>query len=110
MKLGHTNDEIKFAEITGTVTRFVLILDGEETMDILCDLADAEKTIRVRRSNRMVPDTQDTKGCFTVETKFLEDSEGQALGVADQVDTKSVFTYVIPRLHVLLGRLLRAAG
>lgn len=110
MKLGHTNDEIKFAETTGTVTRFVVVLDGEETMDILCDLADEAKTIRIRRSNRLVPDTQDTKGCFTTYSKLLENVDGDPAGVEVRVDRKSVYGYILPRLHLMLGRLLRAAG
>lgn len=110
MKLGHTNDEIKFAETTGTVTRFVVSLDGEETMDVLCDMADETKTIRIRRSNRLVPDTQDTKGHFTTYTKLHEDVDGMPTGTEERVDRKSVYVYILPRLHVMLGRLLRAAS
>jgi len=108
MKLGHTNDEIKYAETEGTVTRFVVILDGEQTLDIICDLADTERTIRVRTANRWETDTQDTKGRFTTYTKLLEDADGMPLGTEERVDRKSVYLYVLPRLHVLLGRLLRA--
>lgn len=110
MKLGHTNDEIKYDSTTGTVTKFVVVLDGEPTMEILCDTADEARTIRIQRAGRLVPDTQDTKGRFTTYTKLLEDADGMPLGTENRVDRKSVYVYILPRLHVMLGRLLRAAG
>lgn len=112
MKLGHTNDEIKFAETTGTVTRFVVVLDGEETMSILCDMSDESKTIRIRPA---VTETFNepgmaTKGHFTTYTKLVENVDGNPLGAEERVDRKSVYAYIVPRLHVMLGRLLRAAN
>lgn len=110
MKLGHDN-EIKFDETVGTVTRFVLVLDGEPTMHILCDSSDPERVIRIARvagpgSSAIL---QDTKGRFTTYTKLLEDPDGSPLGTEARVDSKSVYRYVLPRLQTLLGRLLRAA-
>jgi len=108
MKLGHTNDEIKYDATYGTVARYILILDGEPTMAVQCDTADAEKVIRI--ANATNPGTVlDTLGRFTTVTKLLEGPDGAPLGTETRVDEKSVYTYVIPRLHVLLGRLLRAA-
>jgi len=109
MKLGHTNDEIKFDSTEGTLTRFVVVLDGEPTMMVLCDRADAEKVIRIRPVGNGAG-VQDTKGHFTVYTKLTEDLDGMPTGAEDRVDRKSVYAYVLPRLHVLLGRLLRAAA
>jgi len=117
MKLGHTNDEIKFAETIGTITRFVVLLDGIETMHLLCDAADPEKTIRIAAkfdadtltSDTLALVTQTTKGHFTTYTKLLEDVDGMPLGTEERVDRKSVYGYILPRLHVMLGRLLRAA-
>lgn len=113
MKLGHTNDEIRYDATEGTLTRFVVILDGEPTMSILCDTADPEKTIRIAAgivgSDALDEDTQATKGRFTVYTKLLESADGEPLGAEERVDRASVYRYAVPRLHVLLGRLLRAA-
>jgi hypothetical protein len=108
MKLGHTADEIKYDETTGTVARYVLILDGEPTMYITCDTADSEKVIRIQRFKTSA-DVLPTLGRFTTKTELLADADGMPLGTETRVDEKSVYTYVIPRLHVLLGRLLRAA-
>jgi hypothetical protein len=109
MKLGHTNDEIKYHSTSGTTARYILSLDGESTMHVLCDSADPEKIIRVAPAGH--PDKeQATKGHFTMTTELLADADGMPLGVGEaRVDEKSVYAYVIPRLHVLLGRLLRAA-
>ncbi len=107
MKLGHTADEIKYDATYGTVARYVLILDGEHTMTIQCDTADPKKTIKIVDPAGDI--IQDTKGCFTVTSELLTDADGMPLGVGEsRVDEKSVYTYVVPRLHVLLGRLLRA--
>jgi hypothetical protein len=94
MKLGHTADEIKYDETVGTTAHYLVILDGEPTMSILCDTADPEKVIRIRPTGPATG-VQDTAGRFTMTT--------------ERVNEKSVYTYVVPRLHVLLGRLLRAA-
>jgi len=111
MKLGHANDEIKYDATGGTVTRFLVILDGEPTMQILCDTADPEKTIRIARAGvDSAALTQDTKGRFTTYVKMLEDVDGVPLGTELRVDRKSVYGYTLPRLHVMLGRLLRAAS
>ncbi len=112
MKLGHTADEIKYDKTFGTVARYVVILDGEPTFYILCDAADPEKVIRIARHNGSVAEalTQATAGRFTVTTELLVDADGMPLGVGEaRVNEKSVYTYVVPRLHVLLGRLLRTA-
>lgn len=111
MQLGHTADEIKYLHTEGTKAYYGVILDGEPTMTIVCDTDDANKTIVIRN---VVDDagkhvTLATKGQFQVTTKLLEDSDGMPLGTESRVDEKSVYTYIIPRLHVLLGRLLRAA-
>lgn len=109
MKLGHTADEIKYDATTGTVARYILILDGEHTMSILCDSADPNRTIKIAAAHVLGEVTHDTKGQFAVTTKLLEGPDGGPLGTETRVDEKSVYTYVVPRLHVLLGRLLRAA-
>jgi hypothetical protein len=109
MKLGHSADEIKYENTVGTVARYVLVLDGEPTMRILCDSADSEKVIRIAAVHVLGEVLHDTLGRFQVVTELLTDSDGMPLGTETRVDEKSVYTYVIPRLHVLLGRLLRAA-
>lgn len=111
MKLGHAADEIRYDNTFGTVARYVVILDNEPTMYIVCDAADPERVIRVARHNGAVTAalTQATAGRFAMTQKFLENPDGEPLGVEERVDEKSVYTYVVPRLHVLLGRLLRAA-
>lgn len=110
MKLGHTNDEIKYDGTTGTVARYVVILDGEPTMHILCDSADPEKVIRIAYPHPVGVVSHSTLGRFTMTEAFTEDADGAPLGVEKRVDEKSVYRYVIPRLAVLLGRLLRAAS
>ena len=108
MKLGHSADEIKYDETTGGVARYVLILDGLPTMHILCDAANPQRNIHIAPVG--APSMmQVTNGKFEVTTKLLEGPDGAPLGTETRVDEKSVYTYVIPRLHVLLGRLLRAA-
>jgi hypothetical protein len=111
MKLGHSADEIKYDSTTGTVARHLVVLEGKPVMDILCDTADPQSIIRIQRSGRLVPDTQDTAGRFAITTEILEDADGAPLGVSPaRVNEVSVYTYVVPRLHVLLARLLNAAG
>lgn len=110
MKLGHSADEIKYDATDGTVARYVVLLDGEPTMIIACDSADPEKVIRIRTVGANGKGAQDTAGRFTMKTELLEDPDGMPLGTSEQVNEKSVYTYVVPRLHVLLGRLLRAAS
>jgi hypothetical protein len=79
-------------------------------MQILCDMADPEKAIRIARAGvDSEALTQTTKGRFTIYTKLLEDADGAPLGTEERVDRKSVYGYIVPRLHVMLGRLLRAA-
>lgn len=107
MKLGHSADEIKYDATSGTVARYVVILENETVMSIFCDAADPEKAIRITRADGSAP--QSTAGRFTMATELLEDADGMPLGTSEQVNAKSVYTYVVPRLHVLLGRLLRAA-
>lgn len=106
MKLGH-KDEIKFDAVYGTTTRFVLILDGEHTMTVQCDQADTDRVITILDANG--DRAQATKGRFITYTKLLEGPDGSPLGTETRVDPKSVYAYVLPRLHVLLGRLLRTA-
>jgi hypothetical protein len=109
MKLGHTNDEIKFDGVTAEgATRFLLILDGEPTMRILCVHADPEKTIHIGRADGT--NYQATKGRFKMVTKLTEDADGLPLGAEERVDRISVYGYILPRVHVMLGRLLRASA
>jgi hypothetical protein len=118
MKLGHAADEIKYDATFSTVARYVVVLDGEPTMYILCDAADPGKVIRIAAKadmDALTSDTLDllsqaTKGRFATKTKILEDAEGAPLGTETYVDRKTVYSYILPRLHVLLGRLLRAAA
>jgi hypothetical protein len=107
MKLSH-GTEIKFLTTQGTVTYFGMTLDGEETMRIACDLADPERVIHISTAKGSI--SQPTKGRFTTYTKLLEDVDGLPVGTEERVDRKSVYGYILPRLHVMLGRLLRAAS
>lgn len=108
MKLGHSHDEIKYDTTIGPIARYVVSLDGQPTMHILCNMDDPEKVILIARVGDV--GEQKTAGRFTTVTELIEDSEGMPAGVgAERVDEKSVYTYVVPRLTVLLGRLLRAA-
>lgn len=109
MKLDRPTNEIKYDETVGTVARFVVILDGEPTMRIACDMADDKRTIRIAAVNPVGEVLHDTKGRFELTSKLTEDPDGMPLGAEQRVDRISVYRYVIPRLHVLLGRLLRAA-
>lgn len=108
MQLGHSADEIKYDNTFLTIATYLVILDGEPTMKILCNAADPEKVIRIATADGKV--SMDTKGNFKMAEVFTEDADGMPLGVETRVDEKSVYSYVIPRLHVLLGRLLRAAS
>lgn len=117
MKLDAPGNDIKFDATIGTITLFIVTLDGEPTMHILCDQADPAMVIRVAAKvdmDTLTSDTLDligqpTKGRFTTYTKLTENVDGEPTGAETRVDRKSVYTYVLPRLHVLLGRLLRAA-
>lgn len=108
MQLGHSADEIKFDAVYGTVARYVVNLDGEHTMTIQCDSANPEKVIQILTPNGDF--CQDTAGRFTMTTELLEDADGMPSGTSERVNEKSVYTYVVPRLPILLGRLLRAAA
>lgn len=107
MDLGHGNS-ITFDGTFDTVTRYVLTVEGEPTMHIFCDSADPEKAIHINRvgatGHRMA-----TKGRFEMTVKMTEDADGTPLGVEPRVDSKSVYKYVLPRMILLLGRLVRAA-
>lgn len=111
MKLGNQNDEIKYLTTEGTKAIYGIYLDGEPTMTIICDTKDGNRRIVIQNvvdgNGKRV--TLATKGEFTLKTKLAEDADGMPLGTETYVDRKSVYTYVLPRLHVLLGRLLRAA-
>lgn len=108
MQLGHSADEIKYLDtiVDTNIARYRVTLDGEPTMDILCDGDDTEKIIRIVQVGGF--HAHDTNGRFTMTTDLLEGPDGMPLAVNERVNEKSVYTYVIPRLHVLLGRLLRA--
>lgn len=108
MKLGHSNDEIKYEGTYGTAARFILILDGEETMAIQCDMADPARVIKVATVDGA--HVLETKGRFTMKTKLTEDADGLPLGAEERVDRISVYRYILPRIHVMLGRLLREAN
>jgi hypothetical protein len=108
MKLGHSADEIKYEKTLLSIATYLVILDGEPTMRIHCNTAAPEKVIRIASADGKV--SMDTKGTFKMTEVFTEDADGMPLGVEARVDEKSVYTYVVPRLHVLLGRLLRAAA
>lgn len=111
MKLGHTADEIKYdGTYDGTVSLYLVMLDNEPTMHIVCDSTDAEKIIRIGRPGCGVNGSVATAGRFTMSIELLEDADGGPLGTSEQVNARSVYTYVVPRIHVLLGRLLRAAA
>lgn len=110
MKLGHSNDEIKYVETVANTAIYAVILDGEPTMHIMCGNNDPEQVIYIAPA----PAADNGKGIatlgrFKMTEVFTEDANGLPLGVEKRVDEMSVYAYVIPRLHVLLGRLLRAA-
>lgn len=107
MKLGHSADEIRYDSTEGTVARYVVTLENEPVMVILCDAADPKRTIRIARTQDS--GIQNTGGQFTMVAELHEGSDGMPLGVTERVAEQSVYTYVIPRLHILLARLLRAA-
>lgn len=108
MKIGHYGDEIKFDAIVGTTTRYAVIIGGETVMHVLCDIEDDEKVIRVASAD-YPPNCLVTLGRFKLAQKFLEGPDGEPLGVETRVDVKSVYSYIVPRLRTMLGRLLRAA-
>jgi len=105
MKLGNPHDEIKYTNTVGTVACYSVTLDGELTLIIQCDTDDKDRAIQVLDASGTRCLT--TKGRFSLKTKLTEDADGMPLGTETYVDRKSVYGYVLPRLHVLLGRLLR---
>lgn len=106
MKLGHGN-EFKYDTTVGTITNFVLIMDGQPTMLVTCDLADADRVIYISRADGA--GMQATKGHFAIGAKMTEDVDGIPQGVEQRVDSLSVYHYVLPRVPRLLARLVRAA-
>lgn len=107
MQLDAANNEIKYDATYGTVARYVLILDGEITMAIQCDSADPNSVIKV--IDPTGTHCLETLGRFKMAEIITENADGSPLGVEKRVDEKSVYAYVLPRMHVLLGRLLREA-
>lgn len=105
MDLGHGNS-INFAETTNGVTYYLVEIEGEPTMRIACSAIDPERVIHVSTANGAV--SLPTKGHFEMTVKMTEDSDGMPLGVEPRVNSKTVYKYVLPRIHLLLGRLLRA--
>lgn len=105
MKLGH-GSEIAYTGTTNTLVTFTLVLEGQPTLTITCDTADTTRTIHVGSATHPGL-TMATKGRFEMKDKLTEDSEGMPLGVETRVDSHSVYRYVIGRLPLLLGRLLR---
>jgi hypothetical protein len=106
MKLGHGN-EIKFLSILGTITFFMLVIDGEDTMRIACDSADPDKIIHISTANGAV--SLPTKGRFELTAKMVTDADGAPLAMDQRVDSMGVYRYILPRVPRLLARLLRAA-
>lgn len=106
MQLGHPLDEITYSGLSqdGSVDTYTVSLEGRPTMLVVCDHFDSKHRIRIAK-----PDgsgAQVTNGVWTWYDKLVEDADGSPVGTLRQVDYKSVYTYVVPRLHILIARLL----
>jgi hypothetical protein len=106
MKLGHELDEITYLETLGDTTVFIVRLEGRDAMRLLCPESDPEKKIFIAKADGT--GAQPTRGQFQMEADFLETPDGEPAGMSQRVSSRSVYTYVVPRLHVLLSRLLAA--
>lgn len=106
MKLGHELDEITYKETLGDTTVFVVRLEGKDAMRILCPESDPEKKIFIAKADGT--GAQPTAGRFAMENGFLEDADGMPVGMSQRVSSQSVYTYIVPRLHIMLARLLAA--
>lgn len=106
MKLGHELDEIRFAGMTedGRTAQYQVALEGRPVMLILCEENDPEHQIRIAKPDGTA--VQVTKGVFAWYDALVEDADGNPVGTVRQVNYKSVYAYVIPRLHILIARLL----
>lgn len=104
MKLGHSLDEITYAGQINGVDTYAVTLEGRPVMIVLCDHQDADRRILIANADGTA--TQATKGVWTWYDKLVEDADGSPVGTLRQVDYKSVYAYVVPRLHVLIARLL----
>jgi hypothetical protein len=108
MKLDADNNEIKYVGTDASVAKYLLVLDGEPTMQILCDYSNKDQRILIAPVGA-ISMAQATKGQFTLTPDVYQNGNDEVTDVVLRVDEKSVYTYIVPRMHVLLGRLLRAA-
>lgn len=106
MKIGHELDEIKYTGTKGTVAEYTVSLEGRPVMLVWCDQAAPEGKREIWIARPDGSNAQPTKGVFAMFVKVTEDSEGIPTGMdAPVADFKSVYGYVLKRLHILIARL-----
>lgn len=106
MKLGHTLDEIVYTGTNGTVAQYEVRLEGRPVMLVWCDQAVSEGARHIWIARPDGSAAQPTKGMFTMYAKITTDADGVPTGMEPAVaDYRSVYTYVVPRLHLLIARL-----
>lgn len=103
-------DKIYFSETTGTMSVYLVEVEGRVVMRVLANMSDPNQRIAITR-----PDGtgfQWTGGQFQVKTdgeQLVEDADGNPVGVVagmQRVSGVSIYTYVVPRMVRLLARLL----
>lgn len=106
MKLGHPLDEIKYVGTKDTVAEYEVALEGRRVMLVWCDQAAAESKREIWIARPDGSNAQPTKGVFRMYAPVSLDADGVPTGVGASVaDYRSVYTYVVPRIAVLLARL-----
>lgn len=105
MKIGHELDEIVYTSTDGTVAKYEVRLEGRPVMQIFCDEAAGPDNRRIWIAKPDGSAAQPTKGVYAMQADLAEDSDGTPLSVAQRVNERSVYAYVLPRLHLLIARL-----
>lgn len=119
MKLGHESDEIAYVTDLGTVSVYQVTLENRPVMRVTADRNDPNRGIRIAKADGT--GVQLTKGQFTLTDvdpdgpmTMVMGEDGVPEGFVPapgngRVSEKSVYTYVLPRLHLLIARLFVSA-
>jgi hypothetical protein len=107
MKLGHIADEIKYTgdkELNGfTFSAYMVRLENRPVMEIMVHAVTG--AIGIRKPGDTSGEVEFTAGTAQHCVQADEDVDGIPTGLTKRIDERTVYSYVLPRLHVLIARL-----
>lgn len=106
MKLRRTADEIKYdgdVQVNSMdFAKYSVSLDNRPVMDVL--VHNTTGVIGITQPSDSTTYQATTGTAKHVQT-IVEDADGAPVGVTTRIDERTVYSYVLPRLHVLIARL-----